>query len=114
MARIQGSDRIKLIGAVVVLLVAAGLAYYRLRDSGPLPNSIKMVCVATGKIFDVARDKIDGVPMKNPKTGEDTLVPCYQRDGAWYVDPHYKKQLLDLGEKNRHVDTKTLAVQTAS
>jgi hypothetical protein len=113
MARNLGSDRTKLVVAVVFLIAAAGIAYYNLRGSSVLPNSVKFVCVATGKFFDIASDKIETVPLKNPKTGEATLMPCSQHDGTWRVSPRYRKELQALGEKNRYVDTKTLAVQTA-
>jgi hypothetical protein len=96
---------------IVIVLVVAGVFYYRSWAGGPVVNpDINFVCVATGRTFSIDRDKINSVPLKNPETGQATLVPCVKRDGKLYMDAHYRSVLADLKEVNRYVDEKTLEV----
>ncbi len=100
-----------------VLLVFAGvflaLQFNRYRDAGLLPGKVNFVCVATGEKFAVPREQIQ-VPCRNPKSGELTLLPCYEEEGDLYVSPRYREALIGLGEKNRYVDPETLAVRTTA
>jgi hypothetical protein len=104
------SPRVQVIFIVVVLAVA-GVFYYRSLAGGNVVNpDINFVCVATGRTFSIDRDQINAIPLKNPETGEATLVPCVKRDGKLYMDAHYRGVLANLKEVNRYVDEKTLEV----
>jgi hypothetical protein len=99
-----------------VLLVGAGLLVFRqVGGSRRLPNRVRFVCVATGKTYWIDREKLASLPIpaQNPKTGEMTLLPCFEQDGIVYVSSRYQGSLAELGEKNRHVDPETLAVRTS-
>ena len=98
--------------AVVAVLGVGVVLYGQLRGARPLPNTVKFVCVATGKTYGFDRTRTSTVlPARNPDTGERTLLPCYAKDGALYVVPRYSSALTELGDKNQYVDTETLAVQ---
>jgi hypothetical protein len=104
------SPRVQLV-FVVVVLVVAGVFFYRSWAGGSVVNpDINFVCVATGQTFSIDRDKIHSIPLKNPETGEATLVPCVKRDGKLYMDSHYRGVLKNLKEVNRYVDEKTLEI----
>lgn len=114
MAGILGSDRAKVLLAIVFLAVAGGLICYQLRGGASLPDEVNFVCAASGRTFDLDRNTIAMIPAKNPKTGERTLLPCYrEEDGVLRVSPRYREQLLELGETNQYVDVESLAVQAA-
>ena len=103
--------RISLI--VVLLLAAAFLVYREFARPGVIPDEINFVCVVTGTTFSLDRDDVYSYPAKNPDTGEMTLLPVYEEDGVWYVSSHYRATVLGFGERNRYVDTNTLAVRKA-
>ena len=90
------------LAAAVVILIG-----YMRRQSGPLPNSVNFVCAQTGQKFSIDRTKIDQVPLKNPKTGEMTLVPCYVENGVTYVSPRYRGALDDVACGAIRPDAKT-------
>lgn len=94
------------LAAAVVILVG----YYR--RSGPLKDTVEFVDVQNGQTFSIERTKIDQIPLKNPKTGELTLVPCYHENGATFVSHRYRGEVEELGNKNKCVDTETLAVRS--
>ena len=114
MAGIFASDKAKLSLAAVLIIGAGGLLFWQFAGSGVIKNDVNFICVATGKTFSIDRKDVKSLPLENPKTGERTLLPCCMRDGVLYVDDHYARLLFDkLREKNRYVDTESLAVQTA-
>lgn len=114
MAGIFASEKAKLSLAVVLIIGAGGLFIWQFVGSGAIADDVNFICVATGKTFSIDRDDIKSLPVENPKTGERTLLPCCSRDGVLYVDARYSRLLFDkLKEKNRYVDTESLAVQTA-
>jgi hypothetical protein len=105
------SQKLKLGAAVVLFVAAGGLLMYFWR-SDPIAPSVNFVCVATGKTFAIDRTRIEEVPMRNPQTGEKTLLPCYLDEGVLRVSPRYRDSLTALAEKNLYVDPKTLAVRS--
>ena len=107
------SQRSKLWLAVVILVVAAGYATYQLTRRGPVSSTVSLVCAATGKTFRMDRDELIMIPMRNPDTGERTLLPCHEEEGGLYVNSRYRGALDQLGENNRYVDPETLAVRTS-
>lgn len=103
--------RIKLLLAGGLLIAAAVALAFQLRPRGPLSDDVNFVCAATGKTFRLDRREVSRIPARNPQTGENTLFPCYQSEGLWYVSPRHAGGLQELGEKNRYVDPETLAVR---
>ncbi|MBK9129186.1 MAG: hypothetical protein IPM13_15495 [Phycisphaerales bacterium] len=52
------------------------------------------------------------VPMKNPRTAQETLVPVDVRpDGTMVLIEHYRPVLELLGDRNRVIDPETLAIK---
>jgi hypothetical protein len=104
------------IALIVVLFGAAGyFAYAYFFRPGPLQDSIHLVCVAHGTQHWLSRDNVTRIPMTNPDTKEDTLLPCSPGDGgALQVDEHYRAALDELGAKNKFVDPETLLVRPRS
>ena len=106
---------IKISVAVALLIIAAVLAITRTEKNkikGVLADRVELICVATGEVFAFKRKDLAMLPAENPKTGEQTLVPCYRdQQGHLRVDSHYVPLLEDLGDLNRYVDVRTLEVQ---
>ena len=92
-----GADQV-VAGEVVEAVAAAGAAGIA-------------VCVATGRTYTIDRDDINTLPVKNPDTGERSLVPCVKREGRLYADAHYRGLLQAFGEVNQHVDEDTMVVR---
>jgi hypothetical protein len=113
MPGLLGGNKSKIWLSVVLLLAAGALFYYQFRGSGGLDDEVNFICVATGKMYWVDREEAPTIPVKNPKTGDKTLLPCYLKDGVLHVSPRYRDDLMKLGEKNQYVDTDTLAGRTA-
>jgi hypothetical protein len=113
----MNSGQKKLIVAVVLLIVAVGIYFYFGRDSGPQPNTVKFVCVATGKVYNLSWDEIPSfLPARNPSTGENTLIPVVEEDGKLYAsEPHAYRLLQDpnLAKVNKYVDPQTLEVRSS-
>ena len=108
------NQKAKLSLAIVILVIAAGWAGYQLTRPGPISNRLMLVCAATGETFLRDRGDVPVIPMKNPETGERTVLPCHKNDdGELYVNSRYRAALVKLGEKNRYVDTETLRVQSS-
>ncbi len=108
------ADRNKLILVGLLLVGAAAVYWFFIRDSGPLPDRVKFVCVATGKTYSLSRDDVPSIlPATNPDTGQATLLPSVERDGRLYVSERFRGELKNLTEVNRHVDPKTLEVRQA-
>lgn len=63
-----------------------------------LADSIVMVDVATGELFELALE--DGLafipPVKNPDTGTESLFPAYRDEatGKWYLDERFRGALV--------------------
>lgn len=93
-------------------LVAAVVIFWRQAgDPDVIPNTIPMVCVATGEHFTLSRGDVKTVPWTNPRTGEATLVPCVTKDGKTLAMSRYRDVVAGFGEKNKFVDPKTLEVK---
>lgn len=103
------TQKIVLAGVVVVSAVAC-LAV-RLAPAVPVSNYVTLVCVATGETFKMSRKELVCIPMRNPQTGEATLLPCHHRNGVLYINQRYGPALGELGARNRYVDPETLAVR---
>ena len=72
---------------------------------------MRFVCVETGELFRLDRDRVVRLPAENPDTGRRTLLPCVQRDdGEFHVSDHYRGSLTKLADANHYVDAETLRV----
>lgn len=109
----RASEKGKLVLAVAIFLIAAGALGTYLFRREPATGAVQYVCVATGQRFSLSREQAtqDGIPATNPKTGERTLLPCYQDNGDWYVMRRYGEALEQLGEQNHYVEPDTLKVR---
>jgi hypothetical protein len=105
------SRKLKLTLAGAILVLAVTSAAYRLAPSGPVSSHVTLVCVATGETFRMSRKELVCIPMRNPRTGEATLLPCHRRKGVLYINQRYGPALEELGARNRYVDPETLAVR---
>lgn len=101
------NNRLKVIAAIVLFAGAGALAYRALHQPAPISGKMKLVCVATGQVFNLSREKIASYPAVNPSTGEATLVPCYEENGEVYIISRYADLLEQLREKNKYVDAQT-------
>jgi hypothetical protein len=99
---------------VVILALAVGLTWSNWPRESALPNRIRCVCVATGKVFSMDRQSLSFMPAKNPDTGEQTLLPVTERDGELFVVDRARPVIDQLGEVNKVVDPKTLRVNKGS
>lgn len=102
------------IGAVVLLVIAGVVAWRNLAPPAIVTDAVHMVCVETGERFELAPGDIDYLPAANPDNGHRTLVPCVERDGAWYVPERRRDLLEQLRAQNKFVDEKTLEVKRAN
>ncbi len=102
-------------GLIVAALVVAGLLAWRAWGSAesPIGDTISFVCVATGKTYNINRNDVGSIPLKNPATGKATLLPCVLRDGRLFVGSQCRGALAELAEVNQYVDTNTLEVKSA-
>jgi hypothetical protein len=113
MANWLTGSRGKLLLALVLLVGAAGLVYWRARPASGLPDQISFVCVESGKVFHLSRYNVASVPAKNPDTGAATLLPCMKDEhGVLRVSSRCREALAGLGEKNRYVDAQTFEVRS--
>ncbi len=111
MAGVLTSRSGKVLLASVLLLGAGVLAYWNLSRQ-PISSRVNFVCVATGQVFALDRKEIVVYPVRNPKTGEDTLLPCVKdADGVVRVSARYGALLREMGAKNRYVDPETFVVR---
>ncbi len=113
MAVALGTQKVKLAIAGVLLVAAAGVIYWRGGNPDALPDRITMVCAATGERFEVPRSRVTFLPADNPKTGQATLLPAYEKDGVWLVSGRYRSVLEQLGEQNRMIDLQTMQVRAS-
>jgi hypothetical protein len=104
----------KLTIAIVLVVVAVGMFVMFRGPKLQLSNSIDFVCIETGKIYALNRDKIPAAfPAKNPDTGHETLFPVLIKDGKTYADPHYAYGMLtepEIAKVNKYVDPQTYEV----
>ena len=103
------------LGIGLLALAVVLLAWLGPWSSGPaLPKNKPYVCVATGEVFRFSGRDIPGyLPGKNPKTGENTLLPVEEKDGGkLVVISRYRDAFADpdLVRLNRYVDPKTLEI----
>jgi hypothetical protein len=90
------SQRIKLVVALLLLLIAGALILNQAIKPGPLKNSIMFRCVETQEVFSLNRSSINRIPAQNPETGEFTLLPIYQdENGDWQYSPRYADLIPD-------------------
>lgn len=111
MAGVLDSNQRKAVLVVILLVVAAGIAYWQWPFGRSLPEQVNFVCVATGATFSLSRDNVRRIPAANPETGEYTLLPCVDEGGVLRVDGHYYEAVLGLADQNRYVDPNTLVVE---
>ncbi len=108
------SEHKKLMLGVGLLLLAGGvLTYFYWPEGSPLPKKTPFICVASGEVFALAQNDLPLVfPARNPKTGQDTLIPAEKReDGRFVAMSRYARGLLrekELARLNRYVDPNTL------
>ncbi len=106
------NQKTKLALAVIILIVAVGCAAWQFTRPGPVSHRVRLVCADTGKTYTMSRKELIAVPMRNPDTGEFTLLPCHEDEsGRLVVNTRYRGALDQLGEKNRYVDRESLAVR---
>lgn len=109
---VSTARQVKIAVIVVALVAAAGLFWFRGRELPVVSNTVKVVCVETGKLFDVKRGSIAIYPGRNPETGRDTLVPAeVGDDGVVRVQARALGALEGLKELNKCVDPKTGVVR---
>lgn len=105
----------KLVAAIMLLVVAAGVFFYMTRDPAALPNRFNFICVETGETFNIAKSDLRSIPARNPKTEKYTLLPVMEEDGRMIIDEHYRGSVVgDLKEINKFVDPKTLEVKNVN
>jgi len=113
----MNAEQKKIAVVVLLLVVAVGVYFYFGRDTGPLPDSVKFVCVATGKVYNLSRDQVPSIlPATNPSTGEKTLIPAHEENGKLYASERYGPGLLadpELAKVNKYVDPQTLEVRNS-
>lgn len=103
----------KVAAAGAIFVLAFAVYWFRGREKPVLPNSINMVCVQTGKTYQVSRKKLRELPAPNPDTGTQTLVPFYVTEaGVRRMDPHFAALLKRLQAENKVVDEKTLEIRS--
>lgn len=107
----DATGKIVKIGIAVVLFGGAIGYWLYSRPSSPLDADISFVCVQSGKTYYFDRKDVIEIPMRNPDTGERTLMPTYESDGITYVSARYADRLKDLAEANRYVDPATRKVK---
>ncbi len=105
------SEKSKAILAAVLLVLGGVWLWYSSRDANALPSRLTLVCVATGKTFTLDRSKVSMLPVRNPETGEYTLLICHKRDGRWFVSERARQTLETLAAVNRWVDPQSLEVR---
>lgn len=101
--------------AALAAVVAVGVFVWSLREPSGIPNSITLVCVETGEVFRIARNRLGStLPALNPRTKRSTLVPCRVEEGELVMVPRFRHLLDDLQESNQYVDPQTLIVRRPS
>lgn len=108
----MSAQRWKLAAAIGLFAFATfAIARIWLRP-GPVSSRINFIDASTGERFSFARSEVVLVPMKNPRTAQETLVPVDVRpDGTMVLIEHYRPVLELLGDRNRVIDPETLAIK---
>jgi hypothetical protein len=102
--------------SIIAVLFAAAVALL-VWTGGRQPSrsgEIRLICVATGETFWIDRGKTLMLPLENERTGQRTLLPCYEgEDGQLHVSESARRALARLDEQdlNHFVDLETLAVR---
>lgn len=103
------------LGAVVALMAAAfGIYAMRSGDPNARSNRVQFVCVETGKTFWFNRGEHSKIlPLKNPETGQETLIPCADENGQLTVSSRCRGLVKDLTKqkRNKFVDADSLIVK---
>lgn len=102
----------KTVIAVLLLLVAGGVYYFYARSPSPLPGSIRFVDITSGDFVNYSRGSLPNLlPAKN-SDGVVALFPVLEREGKYFVDPHYGYALQEpeFEEVNKYVDPRTFEV----
>ncbi len=92
----------KLVTAIALLGIAAGVYFVFGRSSSSISNSNEFICVETGQVYTLSGSDIPAImPAANPDTGRFTLLPLDQRSGGQSVvklfiyealqDPEFKE-----------------------
>lgn len=98
---------------IIAAVIAVGFTGWRLLTrSGPkLPNSVMLVDVKTGALFelDISGRRAGYYPAPHPDTKEYTLMPVFQaEDGSWRISGHSLPALQDVrGETPAVTDPST-------
>ncbi len=103
--------KLKIALAIVLLAGALGITIYSFRDNSPLAGDVAFICVQTGERYYFDRDDISEMPMRNPDTGEKTLLPIVEDGDAAYVSKDYAYLLKEVAEVNQYVDPATRKVK---
>lgn len=103
----------KLIAAIVLLVVAAGIFWFYGRQPSVLPSQYNFVCVETGESYVISKRDMKVIPAINPDTGKRTLLPVTEgEDGRIYISERYRLAIVDrLREENYWVDPRTFEVK---
>jgi hypothetical protein len=99
---------------VVAAVVAVGISVLRLavRESSPhLADSVRMVDVNTGDLFDMQVGRTM-IPAKNPRTGTYSLLPVERRDGEMVLSERYRVALKGIEGSHGAVEASTGKVRT--
>jgi len=105
------AKQIKIWIIVVAMAAAVGFYFWRGREGPVVSGTVKVVCVETGKVFEIKRGSIPIYPGTNPETGHETLMPAeIGADGVVRVHSRARAGLAELKELNKCVDPKTLVV----
>lgn len=112
----MNSEQKKLILVALLLVVAVGLYFYFGREPSTVPDTVKFVCVETGKLYTLNRDDVPSLlPAVNPDTQAKTLIPVYEENGKLYISGRRAGLLSmpDVAKVNKYVDPDTLEVLTS-
>ncbi|MBK9120599.1 MAG: hypothetical protein IPM18_13520 [Phycisphaerales bacterium] len=104
----------KLVLAIVLLTGAAAVYFFFVRQPSLLPSSIRYVDISTGKIVQIAYERIPTIlPGENPATGERTLLPVEDDNGVLRAARRHAYHLLrdpEVAKVNKYVDPNTFEV----
>lgn len=77
-------------------LVAVLFLGYRVFSGGNninLASSLSLLCVETGEVIEIAREDVNSIPFKNPRTGRVTLYPYEVKDGQNVVAARFRPMI---------------------
>lgn len=108
------STWLKIGAGVVLLAIAAGVFFIQTRDPNARSDRVQFVCVETGKTYWFKRGEHSMVlPLKNPDTGQETLVPCSKDGDQLIVSNRCRSLVKELTKQklNKVVDSDSLVVK---